>query len=675
MYSKIIYLFLIVFVAVHSAKAQPAEKLYPTSDIAKIKNYILDNRNDSALYYLAHATQFGNTELLKRIAANNGAYSDVFEFVGTIDIGNRQDLNKLNRFLEQKAPTPPDRNIVNLSYVKIKWVQIQSMLNEELLKDAEKQSSLLNSYINSCADKHTDNYRRAKIYAGLYDVVSAIIQHDTSSLKAISLKNLAAATALNDTDLIVATKYYYSEYLVSMRHVSDYLANARACLMLEEHRHHKSMYYEPVVENYIDAATSKRDYDAGYIEALLLSIYNDPNTTYYSYSLFAKFLGVLPENSPWAKHIFHQFQVADLLSFCDKVCVEADGKINSNELFNLYNECATALLFHKLYAQAFTYKDRATRTIKTIYSKELAQSIADNQTLEVKRIKEIENEKLQQENGRKEMAVAQQRRVIWGISIALVVVIVLLLFLFSLTGQRNASNMQLSAANKDLEKLNTLNRKIFYVISHDFNAPMLTLSLLIKNLRRDSVPGLTRHLDEVEEQFNNANAVLLNLLNWSKAEMNFTENNMMQKADLKIITDEILNQLSGAAANKHLVFQCFGVNVATVNLPADILRIVLRNIISNAIKYSYSDSVIQLSFDVASMQLKITDNGVGIYQEQLKELFTKDVVSTFGTKMEPGFGIGLYIVAELLRKYNCSIDVISRPAEGTTFIITFPFAE
>ncbi len=662
----------ILFFTFFSAPAQNVENSYSLSDIEKVKYFIIQNKDDSASYYLKHAKQIPNADLLKRIAEHIASSKDIFDFIITIDVGNRQELNRLNIFLENRLQTPSARKDVDISYVKAKWVQIQSMLNEELLKDAETQSNLLKGYINSCKNKKSDDFKRANIYASLYNVVFANIQHDTSLLKKISLDNLAQATVLNDTELIVASKYYYSEYMVSRRDAKGYLKNAKECLDMEEHRLKKSLYYEPVVENFIDASASTGNYNANYIKSLLFSIYNNPVTTFYSYSLFAKFLGVLPEKSPSAKNIFSQFQVPDLMSFCAKVCSNAEGNINSNELFNLYNECATALLFHKQYTLAFIYKDRATRTIKTIYSKELAQAIADNQTLEVKRIKDVETAKLQWENAEKEMAVTQQKRVIWSISIALLVVIVLLMVLFQLIKQRNLSNLQLSAANKDLEKLNTLNQKIFYVISHDFNAPMLTLSLLIKNLRRNNTANLTPHLDEVEEQFNNANAVLLNLLNWSKAEMNIAGINKTQKADLKQITDEILSQLDSAASNKQIVFKCCNIDSVVLNLPADILRIVLRNLLSNSIKYSYDNSVVQLIFDTITMQLKIVDNGVGIDQGKLGELFTKDVISTFGTRQEPGFGIGLYIVAELLRRYNCSIDVKSLLSEETTFIISFP---
>jgi signal transduction histidine kinase len=93
--------------------------------------------------------------------------------------------------------------------------------------------------------------------------------------------------------------------------------------------------------------------------------------------------------------------------------------------------------------------------------------------------------------------------------------------------------------------------------------------------------------------------------------------------------------------------------------------------VSHAIKFSHPESTVEISFYDQEKQLKIVDYGIGIDPEKIKDLFTKEVVSDFGTNYEPGFGIGLYIVAELLRKYDCSIKVDSDPGKETIFTITF----
>jgi signal transduction histidine kinase len=566
---------------------------------------------------------------------------------------------------------PSGSSQVDLDYVKTKWTQILSMLNEELLKEAEAEHLVLTSYIRSCTDSAARDHKRAEIYASLYNILVASIQRDAPALEKMSLDNLRKATALADTDLIVASRYFFSEILMFAGNIGGYIENADTCLIMEKNRRVKSTFYQPTVMHYLDAVIFRKSYDAEYVMHLLLSLYNDPAAKYLTYSLYAKFLGSLSSDSKWAKQIYKQFQVAGLESFSARVVKDAEGKINSNELSALYSECASALMQHGLYKEAYRYKNKEINTIRKIYSNELAQSLADNQTLEIKRTKAIETAKLQKENAAKQMAVTRQRQVIWVISIALFIVVLLILFLFRLIKQRNLSNNQLSSVNLDLQRLNKLNQKIFYVISHDFNAPLLTLSLMVKNLRKDADPIAVRHLDEVENQFNSAQDVLTNLLNWSKAEISIAGNNAVQKADLKQTTNEILSQLYRKAVEKKISFRCHNLENVELIIPRDILRIVLRNLVSNAIKFSHPESTVEISFYDQEKQLKIVDYGIGIDPEKIKDLFTKEVVSDFGTNYEPGFGIGLYIVAELLRKYDCSIKVDSDPGKETIFTITF----
>src|SRR5690606_36879512 len=104
------------------------------------------------------------------------------------------------------------------------------------------------------------------------------------------------------------------------------------------------------------------------------------------------------------------------------------------------------------------------------------------------------------------------------------------------------------------------------------------------------------------------------------------------------------------------------------------LAMILRNVINNAIKFSYSDDVIAIiaTSDKKNITLQIIDNGMGIKEEQSNLLFQTLQSPTFGTQGERGSGIGLLLTNELVQQNQGSIAVKKNKERGTTFTIILP---
>jgi signal transduction histidine kinase len=104
------------------------------------------------------------------------------------------------------------------------------------------------------------------------------------------------------------------------------------------------------------------------------------------------------------------------------------------------------------------------------------------------------------------------------------------------------------------------------------------------------------------------------------------------------------------------------------------LKIILRNLISNAIKFSHPGSAILLFGEQVDnhIAISIKDHGTGIKPEVKQKLFSNESVSTRGTQNEKGSGIGLMLTHELITKLEGSIQVESETNEGSTFIVTLP---
>jgi two-component system sensor histidine kinase/response regulator len=225
--------------------------------------------------------------------------------------------------------------------------------------------------------------------------------------------------------------------------------------------------------------------------------------------------------------------------------------------------------------------------------------------------------------------------------------------------------------NKDLERQHRLNQKIFSVISHDFRGPMLSLSLLLNSFKKNKPsPELSPYLDELGSQLNSSNAMMDNLLNWARTELQV---NVQEKSMVRLLDTvrEIEHQLHTNLEHKKIKLEKNITEEASLYFPAEVLKIVLRNVLNNAIKFSYEKSSIHLLYDAANNELRIIDHGVGMSEEKIQQLFKKDVLSSPGTNYENGFGMGLYLVSELLQKHGARIAVKSEPNKGSEFVITF----
>jgi signal transduction histidine kinase len=223
--------------------------------------------------------------------------------------------------------------------------------------------------------------------------------------------------------------------------------------------------------------------------------------------------------------------------------------------------------------------------------------------------------------------------------------------------------------NKDLERQHLLNQKIFSVISHDFRGPILSLNLVLNKFKDSSDnEKFNKYLKDINTSVHNANTVLNNLLNWAKTEIALES---FDKSDC--LVDEVVFktelEFEEKLSEKNLELVKHISKDATVMLPHDILHIALRNLISNAIKFSTINSKIEIGFDEQKSELSVKDFGTGITEEKTALLFNGQVNAAIGTAKEEGFGIGLYIVSELLYKYGFKINAESKLNEGTTFSI------
>jgi len=259
-----------------------------------------------------------------------------------------------------------------------------------------------------------------------------------------------------------------------------------------------------------------------------------------------------------------------------------------------------------------------------------------------------------------------------SIFIAIIIISVLILVAVVLIAlYLKRKNHLIRLQKNELEKLNTLNQKIFSIISHDFKSPLTNLHQAIELtesevLDLESFPILA---SGIKLQINQTTLIMENLLSWAKAEMNdaaFENASCFPEA----VAQETISQLQTFSDRKNLKFDISIPTTIQVKMPSEILKIVYRNLISNAIKYSYENGKIDIGYDLENAYFFVKDHGTGMNEKTLQRLFSNKVQSTQGTAAETGYGIGLHITEELIRKFGGTIWAENNPGKGAIIKFT-----
>jgi two-component system, sensor histidine kinase and response regulator len=248
-----------------------------------------------------------------------------------------------------------------------------------------------------------------------------------------------------------------------------------------------------------------------------------------------------------------------------------------------------------------------------------------------------------------------------------------------------AKNREVESKSKELElqanqlaHLNATKDKLFSIISHDFRSPINSLKSLMtlaenKNLSQDEFAGiagvLRANLDTVSTNLDN-------LLHWSLAQLQGIQTHPV-KINLPTLVEEHVSLFSELAKAKSIRLESDLRGSLFALADEDHTRLVLRNLINNAIKFTRPGGVVRISSQEEKKFVKImvSDTGVGIEAEQLHSLFLRDKnQSTEGTNREKGVGLGLILCQEFVETNGGHMAVASEPGKGSVFSFTLKAA-
>jgi len=237
-------------------------------------------------------------------------------------------------------------------------------------------------------------------------------------------------------------------------------------------------------------------------------------------------------------------------------------------------------------------------------------------------------------------------------------------------------NKEISHQNLLLEEDNKTKNKLLSIISHDLRTPLVNTKGVLNLVNQGMVPPeeADRLLQLLETQYLGTTSLLDNLLFWIKGQMDGKEDDKV-KVGLHQLIKVLEEEHRMPLMKKKITLRNLVDRDLAIITEKEMIRIVCRNLISNAIKFTNENGTIDVSSRVGDdhcLYLAVKDNGIGMSKEAIEKVNAKQYYNTTGTSYEKGSGFGLMLCRDLISKAGGELIVESEPGKGSTFTIRMP---
>lgn len=287
--------------------------------------------------------------------------------------------------------------------------------------------------------------------------------------------------------------------------------------------------------------------------------------------------------------------------------------------------------------------------------------------------KELRNQSLTEKN---KVVQASNKKLIFGL-------ISLILLLFGLTYLYNKfriANRVIKEQNKKLQSVNATKDRLFAIISHDLRSEISAFqnlnNILNFHLQNQNFDRIKEIVAQVDKSAITVNTLMNNLLQWSSSQLEGITLHP-EALDLKKQAESVIQLFEQYSQTKEIDLNISLPEQCMVYADANSLQFVIRNVISNAMKFSNNGGKVKISANESSegIALKIQDTGIGVPKEKLAKIWLLDKKSSrLGTHGERGTGIGLSMVKDFVSRNNGKIHIESEENNGTTVTILLPKA-
>lgn len=237
---------------------------------------------------------------------------------------------------------------------------------------------------------------------------------------------------------------------------------------------------------------------------------------------------------------------------------------------------------------------------------------------------------------------------------------------------------QLGELSEKLQQLNATKDKFFSIIAHDLKNPFSSImgfsELLVREIESYSKEEIAKFSGIIHETSQNAFNLLQNLLIWAQSQTDATEYRP-GNYNISDIIEENIRFIEPLTLKKKITIQFNPIPAKVIRVDKNMIDTALRNILTNAVKFSFMEGEITIEIDETndSHHISIKDNGIGIEPENICKLFRLDnKFSMPGTNQEKGSGLGLLICKEFIEKMGGKILVSSEFGKGSEFRLVLP---
>jgi signal transduction histidine kinase/Tfp pilus assembly protein PilF len=346
----------------------------------------------------------------------------------------------------------------------------------------------------------------------------------------------------------------------------------------------------------------------------------------------------------------------------------------------------------KDYKKAYEYRKLYDDLKDTLYTEKLINDVANWRAKNEVEKQIKENNILKKENESKQSEIDKQT-LLKNFMIAFsLVVLIFIVFIYRLYHMKKINNIKIVEQKNELEKLNSLldsqnkelneinntKDKLFSIIGHDLKNPFQALigfsEILYGEVENIKPEKIRQYSKNINESSKNLLALTRNLLDWARIQSDKISF-LPEELAVKELVDDLINVYRFNSEQKNITIT----NEISEEMKAfadrHMLNTVLRNLISNAVKFTDVNGSIKTSAEIISGKIcfSVQDNGIGLTQEEAEKLFNiKTNFSKSGTNKETGTGLGLILCRDFIEKSGGKIWVETELGKGSKFRFTIP---
>jgi len=357
----------------------------------------------------------------------------------------------------------------------------------------------------------------------------------------------------------------------------------------------------------------------------------------------------------------------------------------------VYDVLANISLAKQDYKNAYDFQKTKNSLLDSLANQDKYLKVKELDVLFESEEKSKEFQDLTKSHRENEIKISSQRLIIYGFIFLIVVTIMFSLILLKqnrdkvkLNSLLTLNNLKIEEKNneiveqhKNLQAANETKDRFFSIIGHDLKNPLNSImgfsELLLQRIDKYEPEKIKKYLEIIRDSAQRSNELLENLLNWALTQgksVEFTP----ERISLKNKIEEVFGLLKVQAERKNIKLQSnFGTN-CEVLADKNMVYTILRNLISNAIKFSNSNSEINVLINPKNdfCEITVKDYGVGISEKDIDLLFDFNSRGQLDKKKNSGSGLGLILCKEFVERCGGTISVKSTLNEGSEFIFTLP---